>query len=172
MNELKTVSKTDDELRVANHIVLFGGRDLQDEYFTADTILESSYTKNSGVLVDWEHGQDEPDGDEILGRVDWSTMKRTDDGVWVERVLDRHNAYMKLIEPLIDEGIIGTSTEAIGKGIKRTKKGEIQTWPIKRDSLTVQPAEPRMLSSNALTALKSLAEHSPDIKAMLSRGGR
>jgi HK97 family phage major capsid protein len=170
MNELKAVSKTDDELRVANHIVLFGGKDLQDEFFTPDTKLESPYTKNSGVLVDWEHGQDEPDGDEILGRVDWSTMKRTDDGVWVERVLDRHNAYMKLIEPLIDEGIVGTSTEAVGKGIKRTKKGEIQIWPIKRDSLTVQPAEPRMLSTNAISALKSLAEHSPDIKAMLSRG--
>lgn len=170
MNELKTISKTEDELRVANHIVLFGGKDLEGEHFTPDTKIESPYTKNGGVLVDWEHGQDEPDGDEILGRVDWSTKEITDDGVWVERVLDRHNTYMQLIEPLIDEGIIGTSTGAVGKGIKRTKKGEIQVWPIKRDSLTVQPAEPRMLSTNALSALKSLSEHSPDIKAMLSRG--
>ena len=61
-NALKTISSTDDELRVGNYIVLFGGRDLEGiasdaknadgslgEYFTKDTQLESSYTK-AGVL--------------------------------------------------------------------------------------------------------------------------
>ena len=58
-NALKTVSFTDTELRVANHIVLFGDpdhRDLDKEFFTAKTELESAYTRNNMVIEDFEHG--------------------------------------------------------------------------------------------------------------------
>ena len=122
-NALKAISKTDDELRVGNYIVLFGGRDLEGlgsdsknadgsigEYFTPQTVLESSYTKAGALYVDWEHRQGEL-GNELLGVVDWKTAKVDDRGVFVERVLNRRNQYLRWLEGLIDQGLIGIIRE-------------------------------------------------------------
>ena len=162
-NALKTLNKTDDELRVANYIAMFGGRDLTEEYFTADTKFESDYTKTGVLYVDWEHGlgklldgDESPGPDDILGTVDWKTAKIDDKGLWVERVLNRRNEYMQWLETLIDAGLVGNSTEAVASGVEKTKDGEITRWPLKRDTLTVNPAEPRMMNENIVTAFKSL----------------
>jgi hypothetical protein len=172
-NTLKAVSSTDDILRVANYIVLFGGRDLEGvasdnvnadgskgEFFTPQTELESAYTKSGVLYVDWEHGGDAnkgaPGADDVLGFVDWSTAKADECGVWVERALFRHSQYVKWIEELVEEGVIGTSSEAIPTGVEKTKSGEITRWPLRRDTLTVTPMEPRMISENAARALKAL----------------
>lgn len=101
-NELKTISKTDDEIRVGNYIILFGGRDLTGEYFSAKTLIESSYTKSGILHVDFEHGLD-PDGvgmnsHEVLGRVDWKTARIDDTGIFVERALNRQAKYMDRLE--------------------------------------------------------------------------
>ena len=183
MNALKAVSKTDDQLIVENHIVLFGGRDLEGkvnervnpdgtrgEFFTKATDLRSAYT-NTGVLyVDWEHGQGgkaEPQEDDIIGFVDWTTAKADDEGVIVRRILDRRSRFIQMIEPLIDEGMIGTSSEAVPQGVTKADTGEITRWPLRRDTLTVSPMEVRMLSANALVAVKSLAATWPAMKAAI-----
>jgi HK97 family phage major capsid protein len=170
-NALKAVSKTDDELRVANHIVLFGGADLAGEYFTDKTKLESSYTKSGRLHVDFEHGTDVDDfgldEDEILGYVDWKTVQVTDRGVLVERVLNRRNQYVQMIEELIEAELIGNSSEAIKRGVNITEAGEITNWPLKRDTLTVWPFEPRMLSENAFATMKALSVKSPVFKSLL-----
>ena len=172
-NHLKTISKTDDELRVGNYMVLFGGKDLVGETFTEDTDFESSYTKTGTLYVDWEHGLDpEGDGprrDNILGTVDWKTAKKDKEGLWVERVLSRRAEYMEFIEVLIDEGLVGTSSEATAGA--KVVDGVIELWPLKRDALTVMPAEPRMLSQNAIQAIKSLADKMPTLKALLPEDG-
>lgn len=166
-NALKTISKTDDELRVANYIALYGGRDLEGEYFTTETEFDSSYTKTGRLYVDWEHGfgpalDDEgPDKDEVLGYVDWQTMKSDGRGLWVERVLDRRNNYMQYLETLIDNGLIGNSSEAVVGKVKKTEDGQITRWPLRRDTLTVQPMEPRMLTENVIGALKALNLEAP-----------
>ena len=192
MNALKAVSRTDDQLIVENHIVLFGGRDLEGklpgrnqtnadgshgEFFSKATDLRSPYT-NTGVLyVDWEHGYagdpelkgaydpGEPTYDDILGYVDWTTAKATNEGVLVRRILDRRNRFIQLIEPLIDEGLIGTSSAA--RGIEKAANGEITRYPLVRDTLTVMPMDPRMLSNNALVVVKSLAATWPAMKAAI-----
>lgn len=158
-NNLKSISKTDTELRVGNYIVLFDGSDLAGESFSKSTNFESSYTASKFLHVDFEHGLD-PDGlgmdqNEILGYVDWKTMKVDDRGVFVERVLNRQAKYMEYIEPLIEAGIVGNSSEAIaGKTVR--DGSNIIDWPLKRDTLTVQPCEPRMMGSNVMQAIKSL----------------
>jgi len=156
-NALKAISRTDDELRVGNYIVLFGGRDLEGEYFTPETQIESRFTKAGRLPLDWEHRQ-APEGRDpgTLGFVDWSTAKAQDLGVWVERVLDRRNAYVKWIEELIDEGLVGTSSEADPRDVQKGEDGRITRWPLMGDTLTVTPMEPRMLSENVLQAAKSL----------------
>ena len=172
-NHLKSISKTDDELRVANYMVLFGGKDLEGETFTEDTKFESSYTKTGTLYVDWEHGFDpEGDGpkkDDVLGIVDWKTAKKDETGLWVERVLNRRAEYMEFIEALIEEELLGTSSEATGK--TKVKDGIIEVWPLKRDALTVMPAEKRMMSANAISAIKSLSDKMPNLKSLLPEDG-
>lgn len=176
INALKTVTKTKDSIRVGNYIALFGDKnktDLEDEWFTKSTKFDSSYTETGFFHVDWEHGYGKamdgvgPGGDDVLGKVDWSTMKMDEHGVWVERVLNRRNQYVTLLEPLIDENLIGTSSQAVGSDVVKNKTGEIEIWPLKRDTLTVIPAEPRMMSDNAIASLKSLQKIFPQLEANL-----
>ena len=175
-NALKTVATTADELRVANHIILFGGRDLEGvaspnvnadgsmgEYFTPETQLESAYTKAGTVFVDWEHRAAEL-GDELLGVVDWKTARVDDAGVFVERVLNRRSAYVRWLEGLIADGLIGTSSEAVSDEVEKAADGKIVRWPLRRDTLTVQPMEPRMLRENHIQAFKALGIELPALE--------
>lgn len=176
-NPVKSISRTDDELRVANYIVVFGGRDLtgiaghknadgsSGEYFTKNTKFESPYTKTGILHVDFEHGLDPDDvgadENQVLGYVDWKTARIDDGGLFVERVLSRRGQYVQWLETLIDAGLVGNSSEAIRGQVRKADNGEILEWPLKRDSLTVMPMEPRMLAENpimakAIEALKSL----------------
>ena len=176
-NCLKAISETDDELRVGNYIVMFGGRDVSGlgyigsktplhknpdgshgEYFSKSVDLESDYTAIGRLPVDWEHGlvPDEAKKDDVLGYVDWKTAKYDERGVFVERVLNRRKKYVQWLEELIKDGLIGTSSEAVGGSVKTLKNGEIVKWALKRDTLTVMPAEPRMMKENTLNAYKAL----------------
>ena len=173
-NNLKAISKTDDELRVGNYIALFGGKDLEGEHFTPQTDFESSYTKTGVLYMDWEHGLGQeldgktaPGQDEVLGYVDWKTAKPDEMGMWVERVLDRRNWYMKYVEVLIDAGMIANSSQAIQPEVVTTKSGEIEKWPLMRDTLTVMPMEPRMMTDNVISAVKGLAKINPNLEALL-----
>ena len=176
-NTLKAISKTENELRVGNYIALFGGKDIEGDHFTPQTDFESSYTKTGVLYVDWEHGLGQeldgkaaPGKDELLGYVDWKTAKTDEMGLWVERVLDRRNWYMKYVEVLIDAGVIANSSEAYMPGIKKSNSGEITKWPLYRDTLTVMPMEPRMMTDNVISAVKGLAKAYPHLEALLPEG--
>jgi HK97 family phage major capsid protein len=184
-NALKAISSTPEELRIGNYIVVFGGRDAtgyalyknndgsRGEFFTPKTELESDYTKTGFLHVDFEHGQDPDDlnigSDDVLGFVDWKTAKIDERGVFVERVLNRRQKYVEWLKPLIEEGLIGNSSEAVSGRVERGEDGEIKSWPLKRDTLTVNPLESRMLSENAMTAIKALAkEEIPCFKSLIT----
>lgn len=180
-NALKAVGKTETELRVANYMVLFGGRDLEGvlsprrnadgsagEYFTKSTAFDSQYTDVDLLAVDWEHGVGELGKDEVLGRVDWKSARVDDRGLFVERVLNRRNRYVKYLEELIEAGLIGNSSEAVSEGVEKAADGHILRWPLRRDTLTVSPMEPRMMSENAIVAIKALSERYPALKGLLT----
>jgi hypothetical protein len=170
MNPLKTIAKSDTELRVGNYLVLFGGRDLAGEFFTKSTRFESNYTDLGMLYEDFEHGMDADgagnDSNNVLGIVDWKSAKVDENGIFVERILNRRAEYMQYLMPLIDMGVMGTSSEAIGGGVRKKSNGEIVEWPLMRDSLTVTPMEPRMVSSNILTAAKALVDIFPHSKSL------
>lgn len=171
-NSLKTLSKSTNDLVVGNYIVLYGGRDLVGEYFTKNTQFESPYTDIGTMYVDFEHGID-PDGmgiddNNILGVVDWKSAKFDEKGVFVERTLNRRAKYVDYLAELIDAGVMGTSSEAVRGKVAKTRDGEITTWPLKRDSLTLTPMEPRMVSENLLQAAKSLRDFFPAAKSLAS----
>lgn len=181
-NALKAISATDTELRVANYMVLWDGRDLEGvaskrknadgsagEFFTKSTSFESDYTQTGVVYVDWEHasGREGAGQDDILGFVDMKTARIDEKGLFVERVLNRRNRYVQYVEELIKAGLIGNSTEAVTTGVVKAANGKIEKWPLRRDTLTVTPMEPRMLSQNAIAAIKGLSEKYPALKALL-----
>lgn len=183
-NALKALSKTDNELRVGNYMVLFNGRDLEGhftdhinadgsrgEYFTKSTQFESPYTDLGMLYVDWEHGMDDegPGRDEPLGIVDWKSARIDERGLFVERVLNRHNQYVKYVEELLDLGILGASSEAIAERVERKANGEIVTWPLRRDTITAVPMDYRQkLPGNTLEALKALSQRVPALKTIVS----
>jgi 2'-5' RNA ligase len=187
-NALKAVSQTDDELRVANYMVLFGGRDLEGrmtdyinpdgsrgEFFTKSTRFESPYTDLGFLYVDWEHGMapaGEPGRDEPLGYVDWKSARIDEKGLFVERVLNRRNKYVKYVEHLFDQGVFGASSEAISERVQRKANGEIVVWPLRRDTITVSPMDPRQLSQNTLTAIKALSQRVPALKTIVDGAER
>jgi len=184
-NALKAISRTDDTLTVGNYIVLFGGRDLEGygskqinpdgskgEFFTAETQLESAFTKAGALHINWEHGKKELPPDEVLGVVDWKTARWDEKGVFVERVLARRSKYVQWVETLIDKGLIGTSSQAAPNGVQKTSGGEITRWPLYRDTLTVMPMDTRMMQEfgeNTVSALKALGvpvpSHTPEPEA-------
>jgi len=98
----------------------------------------------------------------VLGVVDWKSVRRDERGVWVERVLNRRSQYVKWLEDLIDEGLIGTSSEAVDGEVEKAADGRITRWPLRRDTLTVTPMEPRMIRDNYLQAFKALGIPVPD----------
>lgn len=183
-NALKAVQKTDDQLIVENHIVLFGGRDLEGhvtprinrdgslgEYFDKAVDVRSPYTNLGRFFVGWDHGnaQDgEPGKHDVLGYVDWSTARKDKAGILVQRILDRRNWYVKeIIEPLVEAGLIGTSSEAIDEAVEKKADGGITRWPLRGDTLTVTPMEPRMLGENQLAKIKAVTDKHPSIKAAI-----
>lgn len=176
VNHLELVSEEEDTLTVANYIVLWGSnteRDLEGvmskrvnrdgsigEYFTTDTKFDSIYTKSIGKLaVDWEHRRDgDGPGDEVLGYVDWKSVRIDNLGIWVQRVLDRRNRFVQVLHELgwFEKGLLGTSSEPINHLVRKTADGRILTWPLRGDTLTVMPMDPRMLSGVQLEQVKSL----------------
>jgi hypothetical protein len=175
-NPLKAMSRTDDTITVGNYIVVFDGRDLEGrgsphinpdgskgEYFTADTDVSSIYTKAGVLYEDWEHAGAEA-GDDLLGIVDWKTAKIDDKGIFVERVLSRRNQYVQWLDELgwFDDGTLGTSSQADPRGTEKAADGQILRWPLVRDTITVTPMEPRMISENQLRVFKALGIPVPD----------
>ncbi len=161
---------TDNELVLEGYIALFGGTDLQGERFTASTDFESSYTRKNIVAIDWEHGyepdkvENQPGTDDVLGRVDWLTTRRDEFGLLARHILDRREAYVReVIEPLARAEMLGSSSEAVPKGVQIEPDGTITRWPIKRQSLTVNPAEPRLLTEHQIQVIKSI----PALKSLL-----
>ena len=112
--------------------------------------------------MDWVHAtmrgsaKDGVKPGEYLGYVDWQTARKDEKGWWVERVLNRRSKYVQWLYDLIKAGLVGNSTEADTPKVVTDKNGEIKRWPLKRDTLTVTPMEPRMMTQNVVTALKAL----------------
>ncbi|MFA5836180.1 MAG: phage major capsid protein [Bellilinea sp.] len=180
-NALKSLGKTETEMRVGNYIVLFNSRDLEflrkgknmdgslGEYFAPTVKVDSEYTRQGRLAIDFEHGADPEVKNGVLGYVDWETARRDDKGIFVERVLDRRNRYIQLLEDLIDEGLIGNSSEAIPEHVKTLDDGAIVNWPLMRDTLTVMPVEPQMLTGNVLQAMKALSSEFSAAKRLLEK---
>lgn len=152
---------TDDTLTVAGYGVVWGGKDLEGEYFTQQTDFWFDRISERPMTL-YEHGQDQSLKRTVIGRI---ARKKADDvGLWIEAQIDRANQYAEAIQELTEKGVLGWSSGAVGHLVDSDRDGRITSWPIVEFSLTPTPAEPRTLG---VSALRSLAETEPAVKTLI-----
>ena len=178
----KSIDPNTKNVIASNYMILWGTPELRDlegvlspiknadgsrgEFFTPFTDLKSEFTALGKIDIDWEHRAGEL-GEEVLGYADLTKAELNQYGLWVPRVLDRHNRYVMALEKLTEAGIITNSTEAIDGKASKAANGEILAWPLYRDSFTVGPMEPRMKTENTLTLVKAAIEVAPELTDVL-----
>jgi len=133
-----------------------GGRDLDDEFFTAKTDLCHSWYPVSRPLL-YQHGL-HPDTDVApVGKVDSSTTTVDDVGVWVEAELDKQASYFEHIRRMVEQKKLYASSGAMPHLVRKAKNGHIDRWPWVELSLTPTPANP-LARVEAKTAVKHYTE--------------
>jgi len=130
------------EGRVGGYLVVWGDsqrRDLQGEYFTPDTDLGLAWYAQRPVL--YHHGLDGDLKAAVIGVID--TLMPDAVGIWAEAQLDMRQRYVRVVQKLIDRGVLGWSSGSLPHLVEVMDDGRIKRWPIVEGSLTPTPAEPR-----------------------------
>lgn len=158
--EVKILSDNGRNFTVAGYGVIFGGHDVERDYFSKTTDFWFDRVTESPVVL-YQHGMDAMFGQSIIGRV---SSKRIDDvGIWIEAQISVSKKYADAIRELVKRGVLGWSSGSVSHLVQRTKGAtpgtkEITSWPIVELSLTPTPAEPRTIG---VKELKSLAAADP-----------
>lgn len=151
---------TDTTATIAGYGVVFGGKDLYGETFSAETDFMLDLVPAKPVLYD--HGMSET-VKHFLGKV---TSVVTDAlGLWVEAELERNKDYVAQVLELVEAGALGWSSGTAGHLAQRTGS-IIKTWPLIEFSLTPTPAEPRTLG---VEMIKTLMESDASFEALLPK---
>lgn len=161
---VKVLSTSTDGLKVGGYGVVWGGVDTTGDYFDRSTDFWFDRL-NERPMVLYQHGGDGMLKRTVVGQV---VTKRADDtGLWIEAQLTASKQYLAAIKKLIDQGVLGWSSGAVGYLVDRVKQADgrawIKSWPIAEFSLTPTPAEPRTLG---VRALKSLAAVDPVLEQL------
>ena len=166
MHKLKIQAITDKAVILGGYGVVWGGRDLVDEFFTPETdFWFDRITETPPIL--YQHGQESPFVRSAIGSV---IKKSIDDvGLWLEMQLIRSNEYIDAILEMVEDGRLGLSSGAVSHLVEVDRgSGKIISWPIAEFSLTPEPAEPRTLG---VEALRSLVDSVPAVKALMPKDG-
>ncbi|KPL80230.1 phage major capsid protein [Herpetosiphon geysericola] len=137
--------------RVGAYLVLFGSaeqHDLSDarDYFTKSTDFWLDRWPTIPMLYDHTLGLP-ADFEPVVGA--WTTKTIDSIGVWAEGELEKAHKYKAMIQRLIDEGKLKTSSDSAPHLVRRKRAAknthEVVRWPLLAGSLTTTPAEPRLL---------------------------
>lgn len=134
--------------RIGGHAVLWGSpaeRDLMREWFAPDTAdLTAVFEATKRLPLLYQHAADGALQTNVVGLVD--VMKADDAGLWYEAQLTMAGQYRTMIEELIGDGLLGTSSGTLPAARRVDRRsGKILRWPVVELSLTPTPAEPRMM---------------------------
>lgn len=154
---------TEDSVTVAGYGVVFGGRDLEGETFSASTDYMLDLVPDK--LVMYDHAQNE-NIRHVIGNA--AKIAKDEFGLFVEAELDRHAEYVEQIRELVEVGALGWSSGSVAHLTQREGK-HIKRWPLVEFSLTPSPAEPRTLG---VETIKHLAETDEAFGALLPEGDR
>lgn len=145
------VKSSGDVYTLAGYGVVYGGRDIEREYFTPETDFWLDTFKGIRWPVLYQHGANEHLGKSRLGEV----VDRFSDevGLFLRTEIRKAHEYAEAVASLASEGLLGYSTGSVSHLMEKAADGRILTWPIVEVSLTTTPAEPRTLGVRALRAL-------------------
>jgi HK97 family phage major capsid protein len=151
MVENKTVVKSINaaEGRVGGYLVVWGDtstRDLQGEYFTAQTDLALDWYEARPVL--YHHGLDGNLKAAVIGRIE--NLHADEVGIWAEAQLDMHKRYVRAVQRLVEKGVLHWSSGSLAHLVEVDADGHIKRWPLVEGSLTPTPAEPRRTDVQSL----------------------
>lgn len=140
--------------------------DVEIEYFTKDTDFWDGVLGKNPRPLTWDHAQDETfKAHPVIGQItDWGDDEL---GRWYVAKMDRSHKYRKMIDALIEKGVLGTSSDSAPQYVNRVKTGKatwLKEWAWFASALTDTPAEPRMIGS--LEYLKSLGVALPDTRGV------
>lgn len=146
-----------------------GLTDVEIEYFTKESNFWDDRLGKSARPLTWDHAQDETfKAHPVIGEI--NEFGDDELGRWYVAKLDTSHKYRKMIDQLIKDGVLGTSSDSAPQYIIREKTGKstwLKEWPWFASALTNTPAEPRMIGS--LEFLKSLGVQLPDVGAIRQR---
>lgn len=144
--------------RVGGYAVRFGSADEPDlsqfqDFFTKSTDYWLAHWQTRPML--YHHAQDEATKDAPVVGV-WTKAKVDDIGVWLEGQLDSAHRYAGAVKELIRRGVIKLSSDSAPHLVIREPQPNgtnwVKRWPMLAASLTVSPAEPRLMPVAALKA--------------------
>jgi HK97 family phage major capsid protein len=153
---LKSLEVKDGKERVGSYAIRFSGpdqKDLQDEYFTAQT--DYGVANGDGAATMFHHGIPIADGLEYLANQTFAPVKtfKDDIGIFVETVLNLSDEYQKAIADLVGQGKLKWSSATAAHLMRKAADGRILRWHPIEFSYTPTPAEPRL---PAIAPLKSV----------------
>lgn len=178
--------------RIGGYGIVWGGKDLEGEYFTPDTDFWLDRIPPLNCVL-FDHATTPlPGGMKspaayVIGKVD--RYEFDDYGMWVESLIDEHEEWVSYVMDLVDRGILGYSTDSIAHLTERGMDGFIKSWPIPAISITHHPAEPRTIvglmkrvhelnelktifaQASAVDALKALQAYPEDTAYKAGRTG-
>lgn len=120
-------------------------RDLHKEWFSKSTEeLTSVFDQMGKIPFFFQHAADETIKSTVIGEV--VEMSTDDIGLWYRARVREHEAYKRMVKPLLEEKKLYSSTGVL-PAAKRVNKmtGQIVRWPIIEITGTHTPAEHRML---------------------------
>jgi 2'-5' RNA ligase len=134
---IKAISEDEQGVVVGGYMVMWGKRDLREDYFTQETELWIDHYKTAPAL--FHHSLDEVIGLEVIGH----RVKAVADlvGLWVEDWLDKSNRYWGMVQPLLKAEALYYSPGSASHLVRRKKDGELKSFPVIEDTLTPTPMQ-------------------------------
>jgi len=162
LNEQGMQVKMLDDGTLVAQAVRFGTPDEHDmsaykDFFTKDTNFWLDQWGKRPML--YHHAMDEGTRDApVIGT--WVKAWADDAGVWLQGQLDKAHKYYAAIKELARRGLLRVSTDSAPHLVQREALqggvNYVKTWPIMAASLTVSPAEPRLLPAELKAELAAL----------------
>jgi hypothetical protein len=119
-------------------------KDYHGEYFTPNTAEIKSVFEGMGAIPFlFDHGMDGTVKSTVIGKV--TEMEEDEIGLWFKAKITEHEAYKKLVKPLIDQRKLFPSSGVLPAAKRVKNTGEITRWPMVEMTGTHRPAEYRML---------------------------
>jgi hypothetical protein len=159
-------SQDDGSAVVAGYGIVFGGKDLEQDTFEADTDymldlvpvkpITFNHTKNLARSVPSEMREAVkrlPVIKDAIGFVENKSIEKDDVGLWIEATIETNRKYLEFVKEIAKRGLLGLSSSTAFAFSDSDDYGKITRWPIVEFALTPIPAEPRTLGVQQIKSL-------------------